>query len=83
MGESDDLRNLYAKLGAEVRTKRGWRIGILTSDTVPVRHARLPLLSRFSTRNGGIPVNFLVSEKPGMVEVGPEKLGVGRNANER
>jgi hypothetical protein len=28
-------------------------------------------------------VNFLVSEKPGMVEVGPEKLGVGRNANER
>ncbi len=82
MGESDDLRNLYAKLGAELRTKRGWRMGILTSDTVPVRHTRLPLVSRFSTRNGGIPVSFLVIEKPGKVEARPEKLGVGRNANE-
>jgi len=47
-----------------------------------VRHTRLPLVSRFSTRNGGIPVSFLVIEKPGKVEARPEKLGVGRNANE-
>jgi putative N6-adenine-specific DNA methylase len=76
MGESDDLRNLYAKLGAELRTKRGWRVGILTSDTLPVRQTRLPLVPRFRTQNGGIPVSFLVSEKRGKVEARAEKLPV-------
>jgi 23S rRNA G2445 N2-methylase RlmL len=82
MGESDDLRNLYAKLGAELKTKRGWRVGILTSDSMPVRQIRLPLVPRFSTRNGGIPVSFLVSEKAPKADVHPEKLGVGRSTDE-
>jgi hypothetical protein len=82
MGESDDLRNLYAKLGAELKTKRGWRVGILTSDSMPVRQIRLPLVPRFSTRNGGIPVSFLVSEKASKADVHPEKLGVGRSTDE-
>jgi putative N6-adenine-specific DNA methylase len=77
MGESDDLRDLYSRLGTGLRTKRGWRIGILTSDAALVRHTRLPLVPRFNTRNGGIPVSFLVSEKSGKASVAPENLGVG------
>lgn len=65
IGESEDLRDLYARLGMALRAKRGWRVGILTSDLALVRQTRLPLLPRFSTRNGGIPVSFLVSEKKG------------------
>lgn len=63
IGESEDLRDLYARLGMALKAKRGWRVGILTSDLALVRQTRLPLLPRFSTRNGGIPVSFLVSEK--------------------
>jgi len=63
MGESADLRDLYATLGTALKAKRGWRVGVLTSDLALVRQTRLPLLPRFSTRNGGIPVSFLVSEK--------------------
>jgi len=65
IGESEDLRDLYARLGLALKSKRGWRAGILTSDLALVRQTRLPLLPRFSTRNGGIPVSFLVSEKKG------------------
>jgi putative N6-adenine-specific DNA methylase len=63
IGESQDLRDLYARLGMALKAKHGWRVGILTSDLALVRQTRLPLLPRFSTRNGGIPVSFLVSEK--------------------
>ena len=63
IGESKDLRDLYARLGVALKAKRGWRVGILTSNVALVRQTRLPLLPRFSTRNGGIPVSFLVSEK--------------------
>ena len=69
IGESDDLRNLYARLGTALRAKRGWRVGILTSDSALVRQTRLPLIPRFNTRNGGIPVSFLASEKPGKAAV--------------
>ncbi len=82
IGESDDLRNLYARLGAALRTKRGWRVGILTSDTALVRQTRLPLVPRFNTSNGGIPVSFLVSEKPGKAEVRSEARGVRRSVGE-
>jgi len=63
IGESADLRDLYATLGTALKAKGGWRVGILTSDLALVRQTRLPLLPRFSTRNGGIPVGFVVSEK--------------------
>jgi putative N6-adenine-specific DNA methylase len=64
LGESDDLRNLYARFGTALKAKRGWRAGILTSDSALIRQTRLPLLPRINTRNGGIPVSFLASEKP-------------------
>ena len=63
VGESRDLRDLYSALGTGLKTKRGWRIGLLTSDAVLAAQMRLPLKSRFASSNGGIPVSFLVSEK--------------------
>ena len=63
VGESDDLRNLYAKLGAALNSKPGWRLGVLTSDSALVRQTRLSLRPRFSTSNGGIPVSYFVNEK--------------------
>lgn len=66
IGEGEDLRNLYARLGAQLKTKPGWRVGVLTSDTGLIGQTRLSMVSRFDTRNGGIPVSFMVSEKPGL-----------------
>jgi 23S rRNA G2445 N2-methylase RlmL len=63
IGEAEDLRNLYATLGAGLRAKPRWRVGVLTSDTGLVGQTRLSMLPRFATRNGGIPVSFMVSEK--------------------
>lgn len=63
VGESDDLRNLYATLGSSLKSKPGWRLGVLTSDSALVRQTRLSLRPRFSTSNGGIPVSFFASEK--------------------
>ena len=65
VGESGDLRNLYARLGSAVKQPPGWRLGVLTDDVRLARHAGVPLRSRFETRNGGIPVSFLASEKAG------------------
>jgi putative N6-adenine-specific DNA methylase len=65
IGEGEDLRNLYARLGADLEAKPGWRLGVLTSDTALIGQTRRPMVSRFDTRNGGIPVSFMVSEKPG------------------
>jgi putative N6-adenine-specific DNA methylase len=62
VGNQNDLRDLYASLGTSLRSKHGWRIGVLTSDAALARQLRLPLRSRFDSRNGGIPVSFLVSE---------------------
>jgi putative N6-adenine-specific DNA methylase len=82
MGESDDLRNLYARLGTELRTKQGWRAGILTSDAALIRQTRLSLVPRFSTSNGGIPVSFLVSDKPGKAAFLSEGVGVRGGADD-
>jgi putative N6-adenine-specific DNA methylase len=69
VGDSDDLRDLYATLGKAVKTKIGWRMGILTSDAVLAGQMRVPIRPRFSSSNGGIPVSFLVTEKVGKAEV--------------
>jgi putative N6-adenine-specific DNA methylase len=82
VGESDDLRNLYAKLGTAPKTRKGWRLGILTSDSGLVRHTRLPLMPRFNTTNGGIPVTFFVSEKVRAVGVPSQNAVVRRRVGE-
>lgn len=77
VGESKDLRDLYATLGTALKTKRRWRIGILTSDAVLAAQMRLPLRPRFATSNGGIPVNFLVSERVDKTEGRSVETSVG------
>jgi putative N6-adenine-specific DNA methylase len=79
VGESDDLRNLYATLGSALKSKPGWRLGILTSDSALVRQTKLSLRPRFSTSNGGIPVSYFVSEKTSKAEVRSSKTGVKRS----
>ena len=79
VGESKDLRDLYATLGTALKTKRGWRIGLLTSDVVLAGQMRLSLRPRFATSNGGIPVDVLVSEKPGKAAVHSLKSSAGRS----
>ena len=68
--ENGDLRNLYAKVGSATQAK-GWRLGILTDDPRLARHAGAPLRVRFDTKNGGIPVSFLASEKTGKTTSDP------------
>ncbi|MFL5466185.1 MAG: hypothetical protein ACJ79N_03870, partial [Gemmatimonadaceae bacterium] len=63
VGDSDELRNLYARLGSALRSTNGWRLGVLSADPVLARHSQVSLKSRFSTSNGGIPVSFMVSDK--------------------
>jgi putative N6-adenine-specific DNA methylase len=65
VGEAGDLRNLYARLGSAVKNTDGWRVGVLTDDVRLARQAGIQLRARFETRNGGIPVSFLASEKAG------------------
>ena len=79
VGESGDLRDLYATLGTALKTKLGWRLGILTSDAVLAGQMRLPLRPRFATSNGGIPVSFLVSEKAGKTQAVLAKARSGGN----
>jgi len=63
VGDPEGLRNLYATLGSRVRSAPGWRVGVLTSDPALSRQMGLPMRSRFSTSNGGIPVAFVTQEK--------------------
>jgi putative N6-adenine-specific DNA methylase len=67
VGDSEGLRNLYAKLGSAVRSVPGWKLGILTSDTKLSRQVGIPMRPRFSTSNGGIPVAFVAQEKSAAV----------------
>jgi putative N6-adenine-specific DNA methylase len=80
VGESDDLRNLYATLGSSLKSKPGWRLGVLTSDSALVRQTRLSLRPRFSTSNGGIPVSFFASEKDARVGLRSREPSAGGNS---
>jgi putative N6-adenine-specific DNA methylase len=79
VGESDDLRNLYAKLGSALKSKPGWRLGVLTSDSALVRQTKLSLRPRFSTSNGGIPVSYFVREKSSKAQVHALETGVAHS----
>ncbi|HST07481.1 MAG TPA: hypothetical protein VLJ83_04880, partial [Gemmatimonadaceae bacterium] len=64
VGDDRDLRDLYAALGNALRQRTGWRVGLLTTDQQFAGQLGLDLRSRFDSRNGGISVRFLASEKP-------------------
>lgn len=56
-----DVRNLYAKVGLLARGEfRGWHLGILTASPELERHVGIRLERLFETRNGGIPIRFMV-----------------------
>ncbi len=74
IGDGGDLRNLYAALASGLKAKPGWRVGILTPDEALLRQARLPLLPRFRTRNGGIAVSFFVNKRAGTVDAPGDAL---------
>jgi putative N6-adenine-specific DNA methylase len=63
VGESEQLRNLYAQLGNVVRERRkGWRLALLSADRNLERQVNLELEERLATRNGGIPVRLSVGQ---------------------
>jgi putative N6-adenine-specific DNA methylase len=62
VGDSEALRNLYAQLGNVFRDRfHDWRIGLLSAEHRLDAQLRVPLTPGFETRNGGIPVRYLVS----------------------
>lgn len=65
VGERDRLRNLYAQLGNVLRRRRvGWKLAVLSADKQLDAQMRIPLETRASTRNGGIPVRVVVGDVP-------------------
>jgi len=64
VGERDRLRNLYAQLGNVVRQKRPeWTLALLLSDRQLEAQVGLPFRDVFETRNGGIPVRFVMAPR--------------------
>jgi putative N6-adenine-specific DNA methylase len=78
--DTDDLRNLYATLGSALKSRPGWRLGVLTPDAGLLRQTQLPMRIRFSTSNGGIPVSFFASERIAKAEVSSPNSGVRERA---
>jgi putative N6-adenine-specific DNA methylase len=59
---SEDVRGLYARLGAVARERfGGWTVAVLVADGRAARAAGLPFTERLRTVNGGIPVQLLVA----------------------
>jgi putative N6-adenine-specific DNA methylase len=61
VGEANRLRDLYARLGQVARQEPGWSTGLLVSDIRLARHSGLELDEVWRSRNGGIPVRFVVA----------------------
>ena len=62
VGQSRDLRNLYAQLGQIVRNRgTEYRIAMLSADKSLESELRLDFREIFRTTNGGIPVRLVVS----------------------
>jgi putative N6-adenine-specific DNA methylase len=64
VGETPDLKNLYAQIGNVLRKQpTDWSFGMLSADPNLERHTRLTLEERFRTKNGGIPVRFVTAAR--------------------
>lgn len=81
VGDPEGLRDLYATLGARLKSAPGWKVGILTSDTALSRQMGLPVRARFSTTNGGIPVAFVAQQKNSASQVPLRKRGAKRKTD--
>jgi len=72
IGESDQLRNLYAQLGNVMRRQRsGWTLAMLSADRQLERQTRLALDEKLRTRNGGIPVRLVMAAPPAPASSSP------------
>jgi putative N6-adenine-specific DNA methylase len=62
VGESSDLRNLYAQLGNVARARfPSWEMGFLSADPALERQVDLPFVERWQSNNGGIPVRLMTA----------------------
>ena len=65
VGETDELRNLYAQLGNVARRQRpGWSLALLSADQRLERQTHLAFEETLRTRNGGIPVRIVTARMP-------------------
>jgi 23S rRNA G2445 N2-methylase RlmL len=65
VGDSAELRNLYARTGSVLRRQcAGWRIAIVSADRRLVGQLGIPLVDALRTSNGGLPITFAVGEIP-------------------
>lgn len=61
VGQTGDLRDLYARLGALVRERwNEWAIAMLVAGPMPEREMGLPFTVRWESNNGGIPIRLLI-----------------------
>lgn len=77
IGEADQLRNLYARLGKLLRTRRPhWRLAMFSADKALERQLQLPLEERLRTRNGGIPVRVVTApaQEPATATLPPSRI---------
>ena len=61
VGEAARLRDLYARLGQVANREPGWSAGLLVSDMRLARHSGLQFAEVWRSRNGGIPVRYVVA----------------------
>lgn len=62
IGESADLRNLYAQLGNRARTAlAGWRVALVSGDSALDGHTKLPFERLISFSNGGLKVRLVAT----------------------
>ena len=56
-----DVRNIYSRLGSLMRTRfGGWGLGVLVPSPELERQLGMPLERVFESKNGGIPIRFMV-----------------------
>ena len=63
VGEVARLRDLYARLGQVAGRTPGWSTGLLVSDMRLARHSGLRFAEVWRSRNGGIPVRYVVARE--------------------
>ncbi len=65
VGRTDDLRDLYARLGQVLRRSCAeWNVALLSARTELARQTGLELTTAFSTTNGGLRVRLLTGTVP-------------------
>ena len=66
VGEADQVRNLWARLGQVLRERAvGWRVALLSPDAALERQLGIPVRAVARTSSGGIPVRLIVGEVEG------------------